>query len=314
MAEILVFCEKDQVAYELLSAATSFKSNLNAVVAAVVTGAGAAERTNDYFAYGADKVYLTQSESGTESTLEAIGRVMAVSGANVLLIGSTRNGKEIAPRLAQRISAGCVTDVTGIGAKDGNLLLQRYTLGGNTIASEFIQTPKKVISVMPKTFKPAEKQSRRGEVVNVPPATAATKVKVLESREKPGGSVNLEDADTLVCVGRGLKQKEDLTMIMALAKAMNAEVGCSRPISSDLHWLTEDREVGLSGKKCKPNLCIEIGISGQIQHMVGVRGSRILVAINSDKNAPVFQWTDYGIVGDLYQVVPKLTAKLQAKS
>jgi electron transfer flavoprotein alpha subunit len=111
-------------------------------------------------------------------------------------------------------------------------------------------------------------------------------------------------------VGRGLAKKEDISVIEDLAKAVKGEIGCTRPLSHEIRWFPEDREVGLSGKKTKPNLCFSIGISGQIQHTVGIRDSKIIVAINKDKNAPIFKIADYGIVGDLYEVIPKIIEEI----
>jgi electron transfer flavoprotein alpha subunit len=108
-----------------------------------------------------------------------------------------------------------------------------------------------------------------------------------------------------------LNKKEDMPMVESLAKVLNAEIGCTRPLSHEWQWLSEQREVGLSGKKCKPRLCVELGISGQIQHTVGVRDSKVIVAINKDKTAPIFEMADYGIIGDIYEVVPKLSEKLK---
>jgi electron transfer flavoprotein alpha subunit len=139
----------------------------------------------------------------------------------------------------------------------------------------------------------------------------APKTKIIEKKGKAGDVVSLEDAQTLVCIGRGLNKKEDLPLVETLAKLLHAEIGCTRPLSHEWQWLSEQREVGLSGKKCKPRLCVELGISGQIQHTVGIRDSKVIVAINKDKTAPIFEMADYGIVGDIYEVVPKLSEKLK---
>jgi electron transfer flavoprotein alpha subunit len=227
-------------------------------------------------------------------------------------LASTKRGKEVAPRVAQKLGAGCVTDATAVEVRDGNLLVSRYALGGNTVASEFIKTPHKVISVMPKTFELGAKEARQGEVVTVDLDLKEPRTRVVERREKIGEAVNLEEAEVLVCIGRGLAKKEDLGIIEELARTIGAEIGCTKTLCTDYQWLSEDRLVGLSGKKTSPRLVISIGISGQIQYTVGIRGARITVAINKDSNAPIFALSDYGIVGDLYQVVPKLVEVLQA--
>ena len=314
MPGILVFCEKDDVAFELLSWGRKIKDSLNARLFAAILGKDAQEKVGDYFAYGADKVYLDKVlpiDFPADVYAEALCQILNNSGAELLLIGSTRRGQELAARVAQKWGAGCVTGAIDIKIKDAELVIDRYTLGGSTISSETIKTAKKVISVMPKTFELGEKESRQGEVIEVALKVREPGLKVLERRKKESENVSLEEAENLVCVGRGLVKKEDMALIEMLAKAVNAEVGCTRPLSHDLQWLSEEREVGLSGKKCKPRFCISIGISGQIQHVVGIRDSRLIVAINKDKNAPIFGIADYGIVGDLYQVLPKLTEKIR---
>lgn len=318
MPEMLVFCEKDEVAFELLSWGRTVKDSLKAKLAAAILGKGAQEKVADYFAYGADKVYLAKDALLTDFYAdvytEALCQIVSSYGPETILIGSTRRGKELAPRVAQRLGAGYVSNAIGIQVKDGELVADRYTLGGNTISSQLIKTAKKAISVMPKTFELAKKEARQGEVIEVPLKLKEPKLKIVEKKAKEGETASLEEAQTLVCVGRGLNKKEDLALIEELAKILKAEIGCTRPLSHEWQWLSEEREVGLSGKKCKPRLYISVGISGQIQHTVGIRDSKIIVAINKDKAAPIFEMIDYGIVGDLYQVLPKLTEKIQSAS
>jgi len=310
MFEILIFSENKQVAFELLSEAGKLKGALNARVAAAVMPNS---DVNDYFGYGADKVYVLEdaalAEFSPDRYAEAFEKISNQNGTDILLIGSTRRGKELAPRIAQRLSAGCITDAIGISLKGSDLVAERYVLGGNTIASESIKTGKKVISVMPRAFKTGEKQTRSGEVARINLNLDASKIKVLERKPKSGHTANLEEARTLVCVGRGLRQKEDLAIFEKFAGSINAELGCTRPIAYDLKWLPEEREVGLSGKKCKPDLCMVFGISGQIQHTVGIRDSKIIVAVNKDKNAPIFKISDYGIIGDIFEIAPKLVER-----
>ena len=315
MAEILVFSEKDDLAFELVSKGKDFSAALSMGLAAAVLGEEANARTDEYFAYGADRVYVSEhpalAEFRAETFAEALYQIAQQNDAQVLLLASTKRGKELAPRLAQKLGAGCVTDATAVEVQDGNLLISRYALGGNTVASELIKAPHKVISVMPKTFELGAKEARQGEVVNVDLDLRDARTRIVERQEKVGEAVNLEEAEVLVCVGRGLEKKEDLALIEELAKVLGAEIGCTKTLCTDYQWLSEDRLVGLSGKKTSPRLVISIGISGQIQYTVGIRGARIAVAINKDSNAPIFALSDYGIVGDLYEVVPKLVEALQ---
>ena len=316
MAEILVFSEKDDLALELVSKGREFGAALNMGLAAALLGEEASARADNYFAYGAERVYVAEHPALTdfhaETFAEALYQIARKNDAQVLLLASTKRGKELAPRVAQKLGAGCVTDATAVEVQDGNLLVSRYALGGNTVATEFIKTPHKVIAVMPKTFELGTKEARQGEVVTVDLDLKQPRTRIVERREKAGEAVNLEEAEVLVCIGRGLAKKEDLAIIEELARAIGAEIGCTKSLCTDYQWLSEDRLVGLSGKKTSPRLVISIGISGQIQYTVGIRGARIAVAINKDSNAPIFALSDYGIVGDLYQVVPKLVEALRA--
>jgi electron transfer flavoprotein alpha subunit len=172
-----------------------------------------------------------------------------------------------------------------------------------------IKTTKKVISTLPRSFEPhTEAVQGKIEVMDLKPVS--NRVEVTERRQKTGERVSIESAEVLICVGQGIAKKEDLAMINQLCAAMKAELGCTRALSADFHWIAEDRMVGISGKKCKPKLHISIGISGQIQHTVGIMNSKLIVAINKDKEAPIFKIADYGIVGDLYQIVPRLTERM----
>jgi electron transfer flavoprotein alpha subunit len=324
MAEILVFSEKDDLAFELVSKGRDFGAALNMGLAAALLGQGTSAKADEYFAYGADRVYVAEHPAladistglsasfHAETFAEALYQIAQKNDARILILASTKRGKELAPRLAQKLGAGCVTDATAVEVQDGNLLVSRYALGGNTVTSEFIKTPHKVISVMPKTFELGAKEACQGEVIRVDLDLKAPRTRIVERREKVGEAVNLEEAEVLVCIGRGLAKKEDLGMIEELARALGAEIGCTKSLCTDYQWLSEDRLVGLSGKKTSPRLAISIGISGQIQYTVGIRGARITVAINKDSNAPIFALSDYGIVGDLYQVMPKLVETLQA--
>ncbi len=316
MSEILVFCEKDDTAFELVSGGREFAEGLGATVGAALLGDGAAAKADDYFSYGADKIYVSEHPALKDfyvaTYAEALRQIVESGDAEFVLLGSTKRGKELAGRVAQKLQAGAVTDANGVRVSDGNLVADRYAYGGNTVASQVVTTPKKVISVMPKTFEAEPQEAKQGEVVNVDLDLKDPEVKVVERREKAGEEVNLEEAEMLICVGRGVQSRDDLAMIEELASLLDAEIGCTKTPASDWQWFSEERMVGLSGKKCKPRLYLSIGISGQIQHTVGVLDSKIIVTVNKDENALMFNITDYGIVGDLYDVVPKLNEKLKS--
>lgn len=316
MAELLVFSEKNDLAFELVSKGREFAGALKIGLAAALLGEKAGGEAKDYFNYGADRVYIGEDPAlagfNAESYAEALYQIAQKNDAKILLIPSTKRGKELAPRVAQKLGAGCVTDATAVEVKDGNFLISRYALGGNTVAGEVIKTSHKVITVMPKTFELGPKEDKKGEVAKADLKLKAPRVRIVERQEKIGEKVDLEAAEILVCIGRGLEKKEDLKIVEQLAKALGAEIGCTKSLCTDYQWLSEDRLVGLSGKKTSPRLVISLGISGQIQYTVGIRGARTAVAINKDKQAPIFAMSDYGIVGNLYDVVPLLAEKLKS--
>lgn len=312
---ILVSSESDAGACELLSKGREFAKQLNEDITLLAFGKRSEKEIQPFFDHGAQKVLsiptLDAASLDAGSYAQALFEVAKGTGPDTILISSTKLGKETAGRAAQKLAAGCITDAIGLNIRGSNLVADRYALGGNTISSETIKTTKKVISIMPRTFEscPAPISGKAETIeLNLPPS----RVQVIERRKKVGEQVSIESAETLVCVGQGVAKKEDLAIVNDFCTALKAELGCTRALSSDFHWLSEDRMVGISGKKCKPKLHISVGVSGQIQHTVGIMSSKLIVAINKDKEAPVFRISDYGIVGDLYKVVPKLTDKIKS--
>jgi electron transfer flavoprotein alpha subunit len=310
---ILACSETREGAFELLTKGREVSKALGIELAAVVFGKADSD-CQPYFEYGAQKAILVPQDSvgrlDAETYANVLFEISKESGADILLLRSTRLGKETAGRVAQKLQAGCITDAIGLDMKGSDLVVNRYALGGNTVSSEIIKSAKKVISFMPRTFE-AQKAPAQGEVVKQDLKFPKTRVELVELRKKTGEAVNIESAETLVCVGKGIAKKEDLEMVKELASLLGGELGCTRALSSDYHWISEDRMVGISGKRCKPKLDVSIGLSGQIQHTVGIMTSKLIVAINKDKEAPIFKMADYGIVGDLYQVVPKLVEKIK---
>jgi len=306
MTNILVFSEQDTVACELLSKARELGTPTVAVL-----GKRAVEK---FFEYGAHQVFLDEGEPPenccADLYADALAQIAEAGNASVVLIGSTKFGKELAGRLAQKLHSGAITDALGLAVQDGQLIVQRYALGGNTIATQVITTERQVIAIMPRTFE-AIPQPTTGEIVRVNLKWRAPRVHVVERKAKPAATAHIETAETLIVVGKGFAKQDDLALANQLAQTLQGEVGCTRALAADYHWLGEERMIGISGKRCKPRLLISIGVSGQIQHTVGILGSKIIVAINQDKHAPIFKIADYGLVGDLYHIVPKLTERLQ---
>ena len=311
---ILACSETSEGAFELLTKGRELSKTAGLELAAVVFGKTDSD-CQPYFEYGAQKAILIPLDSvgrlDAETYANVLFEISKESGPDVLLVRSSRLGKETAGRVAQKLQAGCITDAIGLDMKDGDLVVNRYALGGNTVSSEVIRSPKKVISFMPRTFE-AQKSPAQGKVVKLDLKVPKTRVELVELRKKTGEAANIESAETLLCVGKGIAKKEDLAMLNELTSVLGGELGCTRALSSDYHWISEDRMVGISGKRCKPKLHVSVGVSGQIQHTVGIMSSKLIVAINKDKEAPIFKIADYGIVGDLYQVVPKLVEKIKS--
>ncbi len=315
MGDILIFCDKDSIAYELLTKGRELKSQVGGNLSAAVLGPDAANRAQSYLAYGADQVFVADDANLVTYTTDvyaaALAQIMKDKNQEYLLVGSTKRGKELAGRVAQKIEAGCITDVQALTLEGNALVAARYAYGGSTVSTEMIKTARKVISIMPKTFEASE-GGADGETINISLNLPASKLRVIEKKAKTGEAVNLEEAETVLAVGRGFNKKDDLALAQELAAAVKAEIGATKTLVSDYEWYSEERLIGLSGKKCKAKLYIGIGISGQIQHMVGAVGSKVIAAINKDKDALIFKAADYGIIGDIYDVLPKLTAKIKS--
>ena len=311
MSGVLVYSERKSVAQELLT----FAATLQQPVGVALLGQAAAW-AQDCFAHGAQKAYTSNDAAlanlQADVLAEALAQIVQQADADVILVGSTLRGREVAGRLAQKLNAGCTTDANGLRFENGQIVATRYALGGNTVSTQVVKSARQVIAVMPQTIQAAP-TGGSGEVVEVKLTLSPSPVKTVERKPKEAGSVNVESTEVLLCVGRGVGEQKDLAVIQALAEMLGGVIGCTRPISHDKHWLSENQMIGMSGKMSSPRLYIGVGLSGQIQHTVGIMGAKVTVAINSDKNAPIFKMADYGIVGDLYQVVPKLTEKLKAR-
>lgn len=311
MSGVLVYSENPDTVLELVSAASRLGAG---EVSAALLGFGDLSQAKAKLSVaGVSSIYLVSNEalSGLrpEPVVDALEAIFNSANPDIVLIGGSKLGKEVAPRLATRLNLGCISDALTLEAKGGNITAERLVWGGNAI-STVSSLGGAVVSIPLRANERASGSSQpKVNIVELHPKTRTTKL--VEKREKPQGQVNIKDAETIVSAGRGFKKKEDLALLNDLAEVLNAIIGASRPLTSDLGWMPEDRQVGLSGVTVKPKLYFAVGISGQIQHLTGMRDSRVVVAINNDKNAPIFQECDYGIVGDLYQVVPELSKALK---
>ena len=309
MAGIFVFSEDSALAKQLLTPALDLKQSLSQPVTAVTTTEADAK---ELAALGADKVVVLQSASGwAEGLSEAIYGSVSTAGAGIFLVGGTLRGKHVAAYVAAKLNAGMSTDARSLKIEGGKLVSTRLLYAGLALCDEELTLPA-VVTIPPRTFLPPNAATKAGaiETVNV---EADGRVAISEVTPHSGTGVDIAGVTKLIAVGRGFRKQEDLKLAQDLAAALNAEVACSRPVAEDEHWLPIERYVGISGHTVKPELYLAVGISGQVQHMVGARESKVIAAINNDEHAPIFEAADYGIVGDLYELLPLLTAAITKK-
>ncbi|HHE41704.1 MAG TPA: electron transfer flavoprotein subunit alpha/FixB family protein [Dehalococcoidia bacterium] len=319
---LMVFAEQrggkiHPVSYELLGKGTELASQLGIEVSAVVLGNNLGDEVNELFYYGAQKVYYCDHPKLADFDLlnykHNIVRIINDVKPETVLFGATHLGRSLAPRIAAALGTGLTADCTALEIGDeGNLVQIRPAFSGNIFAHIRTTTRPQMATVRYKVMKSLPRDtSRTGQVVKVEPEIVDSVLKVV-NKESAGG-LNIAEADVIVCGGRGLKQAQDFDILTDLADALGGVVGCTRPIV-DEGWMEKSHQVGFSGNTVKPKLYVAVGLSGSPQHLAGMRDSDVILAINSDPSAPIFKVADYGIVGDLYEVVPKLAAEVRQRS
>lgn len=311
---VWVFSENYKLTLEVLGKGRKIADTLKTELVAVLVGNNVQEKANDLIKYGADKVYLVDNpvleRFQAEAYLSVLHNLTANYKPDILLIGSTKNGKPLAARLATRLETGCIPDCARLSVDEkGRLIGERITYGGNAVAKVTFRSKPQIATIPARAFEKPEPQDRSGEVTKLDVQIEEPKTEVVETKPLQTSSVNIEEAKVIVSCGRGMEKKEDKILLEDLAKILGGQVGNSRPLAEDRKWFTE--WVGLSGHKVKPKLYVACGISGVIQHVAGIRDSKIIVAINNDPEAPIFEVADYGIVGDLYEILPALTEALK---
>jgi electron transfer flavoprotein alpha subunit len=315
---VLVYSDDKKITFELLNKGSELAKELGEKLTAIIIGKPEDTLSKEYISYGADNVFVAETDIDQFKAEEYsiyLENIIKETSSEIIIIGSNKNGKELASRLAGRLNVGCIIDCTNIYLKDKKLTTERVVYSGNAIAVEQFNSSPAVVTVPSKVFDPLPKDdNKKGDITKKKFDVKKSASKIIKVQEMKSEGVNVEDAEIIVSCGRGFKNKEDIKMVQELADAIKGKtVGCSRPIAADLKWLSEDHWIGLSGHKVKPKLYIAAGISGQIQHIAGMRDSGIIVAINKDPEALIFKSADYGIVGDLYEVLPKLTNAVKDK-
>jgi len=311
---VWVFSERHDLALEILGKGREFADTLKTELATVLVGFNVEEKADELIKCGADKVYLVDDQELQHFRLEAYLSVLHYLTASykpeIILIGSTRNGKLLAGRLATRFEVGCAPDCNRLSVNEqGWLVGERITYGGNASAKIALKTKPQIVTIPPRSFEKPEPKDRSGQLIKLDVKTEQPRTEVVETKPLEVSGVKIEDVDVIISCGRGLEKKEDKALLDELATLLCGQVGCSRPLAEDRKWFTE--WVGLSGHKVKPKLYIACGISGVIQHVAGIRDAKVIVAINKDEQAPIFEVADYGVVGNLYEILPALKDALK---
>jgi len=310
MAGIWIYSETRSVAEELLTIGRELADKLAQPLCAITIFP---EDAQALVAAGGDKVFVLKGDNPwPESYATPIAELAAKESPVAMLIGGTLRGKDLAAKVAAHLKTGLVTDAFAIRGEDGGIETDRMMYGGLAVCTEVLQGIA-LVTIPPRTYEaPIKDGSRSGEVITLEVVTEAGMV-VGNVCPIIRRGADITTADKLVCVGRGVAKQEDMQIVSELATALGAEMGCTRSIAEDYHWLPNENYIGLSGQRVKPSLYLSVGISGQVQHVAGIRDSKIIVAIDSNEKAPIFAAADYGIVGDLYQILPLLTEAIKSK-
>ncbi|HDZ91751.1 MAG TPA: electron transfer flavoprotein subunit alpha [Deltaproteobacteria bacterium] len=317
---VWVFAEQrngslNRVSLELLGKAQSLAADLGQEVSAVLLGSQVSGLAKTLFGYGADNVYLAQHRAlkdyRTIAYTKVFEELVKEFKPNILLMGATHVGRDLGPRVSRRVGAGLTADCTelSIDPEEGILLQTRPAFGGNvmaTIANRYSRP--QMATVRPGIMEAVRKKNNRGNLIKCRVSLTEKEIgtKVLEAVRETRGKVNLAEAKVIVAGGRGVGSEAGMKALFSLAKAFGGEVAGTRIIVEE-GWLPVERQVGQTGQSVRPEIYIACGISGAIQHRAGIMGSRYIIAINKDPGAPIFKVADWGIVGDLHQVVPEMT-------
>ncbi len=303
--------ELKKVTLEMIGKGEEIAQALGGTVNAVLMGSGVSPLAHAVSHYGVQKLYLADDPALENYTPEGYTKVLTdlikeTDPAVVLLAASTR-GKDLAPRVAARLAVGLASDCTDIEVRDSHLLITRPIYAGKAMAKVVEEARPQMATVRPNTFPaPQPDTSSTAEVVNISVDTGDVRAKVIDLLKEAGERVELTEADIVVSGGRGMKGPENFALLEELANVLGAAVGASRA-AVDAGWRDHSHQVGQTGKVVTPTLYIACGISGAIQHLAGMKTSKYIVAINKDPEAPIFKVADYGIVADLFKVVPVLT-------
>jgi electron transfer flavoprotein alpha subunit len=310
--------ELRKISYELVSEGRRLADQLGQPLTAILLGSKIKEKAKELGKYGADKVIVADDKRLATYTTDAyvivIAQLAQAHEPAIMMLGASVQGKDLSGRLAARLGVGVAQECVAFSLEDGNLVAKRPIYAGKAYATvTFKDSVPQMATARPNVFelnKPDE--SRSAEIVDAEfnLDDSQLKTKVVEFQQEAGSKIDLTEAERIVSGGRGMKGPENYNILEELADLINATVGASRS-AVDAGWRPHSDQVGQTGKVVSPNLYIACGISGAIQHLAGMSTSKVIVAINKDPEAPIFQKADYGIVGDLFDVVPALALEIR---
>ena len=320
MPTILTFAEQREgklrrSSLEVVSEARRLATGLGATVSTVLLGPGAEGLASELAAHGADEV-RTFDDAGfsayaTESYARALAQAIGETKPSIVLIPFTAMGKDLAPRVAARVGAGLASDCVGLEVKGGKLVARRPMYAGKAFTTVEWAGEPQMATLRPNVFALGARDASRTATVVKMSTDASSRARVTAERASSRGKVQLTEAQVIVSGGRGLRGPENFHLVEGLAEAMHAAVGASRAVV-DAGWVDHQLQVGQTGKTVSPTLYIACGISGAIQHLAGMSSSKCIVAINKDADAPIFKIANYGIVGDLFEILPKVAEAARA--
>lgn len=320
MSKILVFVEvRDNKiknnGFEVASAALKISKELQCRVEVLLIGKGVKGLAGDLGEYGVSKVLICENEKLADYSTTAYSKAIAESAklknADIILISATSMGKDLLPRVAARLEAGAASDITELRTENGSLIATRPVYAGKANVEIKLTSEVKIFSLRPNVFSPEKNGTADPETEEINIEFNDNDFSaVVKDTKVSSEKIDVAEANIIVSGGRGLKGPENYHLVEELAQVLGAAVGASRAVV-DAGWRPHSEQVGQTGKTVSPNLYIACGISGAIQHLAGMSTSKCIVAINKDKDAPIFQVADYGIVGDVFEIIPALTEEFK---
>ena len=315
MTTLAVLEQRDGVLRKISHEVVTAAQRLGGSVEAVVCAAAAVQGADQAAKFGADKIVTLTNPAFAKYAPEACAQALAErakqGGYRTIVFAASATGKDLAPRVAAKLGVGVAADLTDLAIDGDALVGTRPVYAGKALLKVKVKSQPAVVSLRPNVFTPVERP-KAGAAETVAVNVPAGRVTVREVKAAPAGTLDVAEAQIIISGGRGLKEPANFKVLEELARAFGgrAAVGASRAVV-DAGWRSHADQVGQTGKTVSPSLYIAVGISGAIQHLAGMRTSKVIVAINKDKDAPIFKVADYGVVGDLFEIVPKLTEEIR---